>query len=123
MKRIINSKVKKARARIENRERRKIRWKSHRIIRYLAKQYKKTGSTSINIDVYKFNEEKLIKVLNLLQAEKQIKFIKNDDMYLVEILTESEKTIKNKIERKETNKKEFTIDPKDDPDSDEYEPF
>lgn len=86
MQRIINSKTKKARARQERSEKRKVQWYARRVIRFLSKQYKKTGNTVIDIDVYKFNEDKLVKVLQMLQAEKQITYIKSDDLYTVTIL-------------------------------------
>lgn len=86
MKRIINARTKKARIKQELREKRKVKWYARRVVRFLAKQYKKTGNTVIDIDVYKFNEEKLIKVLQMLQLEKQITYIKADDLYTVTIL-------------------------------------
>ena len=86
MQRIINSRTKKARARQELKEKRKVQWYARKVIRFLSKQYKKSGSTVIDIDVYKFNEDKLIKVLQMLQVEKQITYIKSDDLYFVNIL-------------------------------------
>lgn len=86
MQRIINSRTKKARARQELKEKRKVQWYARKVIRFLSKQYKKSGSTVIDIDVYKFNEDKLVKVLQMLQTEKQITYIKSDDLYFVNIL-------------------------------------
>ena len=86
MKRIINARTKRARAKQERKESRKIRWYARKVIHFIAKQYKKTGNTVIDIDVYRFNEEKLIKVLQMLQLEKQITYIKADDLYTVTIL-------------------------------------
>ena len=86
MQRIINSHTKKARARQERCEKRKVQWYARKVIRFLSKQYKKTGNTVIDIDVYKFNEDKLVKVLQMLQSEKQITYIKSDDLYTVTIL-------------------------------------
>lgn len=86
MQRIINSHTKKARARQERSEKRKVQWYARKVIRYIASQYKKTGNTVIDIDVYKFNEDKLVKVLQMLQSEKQITYIKSDDIYTVTIL-------------------------------------
>lgn len=86
MQRIINSRTKKARARQERSEKRKVQWYARKVIRFLSKQYKKTGNTIIDIDVYKFNEEKLVKVLQMLQSEKQVTYIKSDDLYTVTIL-------------------------------------
>lgn len=86
MQRIINTRTKKARAKQELREKRKVQWYARKVIRYLSKQYKRTGNTQVDIDVYKFNEDKLVKVLQLLQSEKQITYIKSDDLYTVTIL-------------------------------------
>ena len=86
MKRIINARTKRARAKQERKESRKIRWYARKVIHFIAKQYKKTGNTVIDIDVYRFNEEKLIKVLQMLQLERQITYIKADDLYTVTIL-------------------------------------
>lgn len=86
MQRIINSRTKKARARQERSEKRKVQWYARKVIRFLSKQYKKTGNIIIDIDVYKFNEEKLVKVLQMLQSEKQVTYIKSDDLYAVTIL-------------------------------------
>ena len=86
MQRIINSRTKKARARQERSEKRKVQWYARKVIRYLSKQYKKTGNTQVDIDIYKFNEEKLVKVLQMLQSEKQITYIKSDDLYTVTII-------------------------------------
>ena len=86
MQRIINSRTKKARAKQELREKRKVQWYARKVIRYLSSQYKKTGNTQVDIDIYKFNEEKLVKVLQMLQAEKQITYIKSDDLYTVTII-------------------------------------
>ena len=102
MQRIINSKTKKARARQERSEKRKVQWYARRVIRFLSKQYKKTGNTVIDIDVYKFNEDKLVKVLQMLQAEKQITYIKSDDLYTVTILLP--KTTQHNIQAKEPQK-------------------
>ena len=86
MQRIISPKVKKARAKQEAWQRFKIRWYSRKVIKYLAKQYKKNGLTVINLDIYKFNEDKLIKVLDMLTQEKQITYIKLDDIYSVTLI-------------------------------------
>ena len=86
MQRIINSRTKKARAKQELREKRKVQWYARKVIRYIASQYKKTGNTVIDIDVYKFNEDKLVKVLQMLQTEKQITYLKSDDLYTVTII-------------------------------------
>ena len=86
MQRIINSRTKKARARQELKEKRKVQWYARKVIRFLSKQYKKTGGTVIDIDVYKFNEDKLVKVLQMLQSEKQITYLKSDDLYTVTII-------------------------------------
>ena len=98
MKRIINSRTKKARVKQELREKRKVKWYARRVIRFLAKQYKKTGETIIDIDLYKFNEDKLVKVLQMLQSEKQITYIKADDLYTVTILLP--KTTQHNIQEK-----------------------
>ena len=98
MKRIINARTKKARVKQELREKRKVQWYARKVIHFLAKQYKKTGNTVIDIDIYKFNEEKLIKVLQMLQYEKQITYIKADDLYTVTILFP--KTTQHNIQEK-----------------------
>ena len=98
MKRIINARTKRARAKQELREKRKVQWYARKVIHFIAKQYKKTGNTVIDIDVYKFNEEKLIKVLQMLQLEKQITYIKADDLYTVTILLP--KTTQHNIQEK-----------------------
>lgn len=98
MKRIINARTKKARAKQELREKRKVQWYARKVIHFIAKQYKKTGNTVIDIDVYRFNEEKLIKVLQMLQLEKQITYIKADDLYTVTILLP--KTTQHNIQEK-----------------------
>ena len=98
MKRIINARTKKARVKQELREKRKVKWYARRVIRFLAKQYKKTGETIIDIDLYKFNEDKLVKVLQMLQLEKQITYIKADDLYTVTILLP--KTTQHNIQEK-----------------------
>ena len=86
MQRIINSRTKKARARQERSEKRKVQWYARKVIRYIASPYKKTGNTVIDIDIYKFNEDKLVKVLQMLQSEKQITYLKSDDLYTVTII-------------------------------------
>ncbi len=86
MKQIISPKIKKARARKEKFERFKIKLYSYKVIKYITKQYKKTGQLVIELDPYKFKEEKLIKVLELLKKEKQLDFKIEDDMYIVQIL-------------------------------------
>lgn len=140
MQRIINSKVKKARAKQQAWERKKIKWNSRKIIRYLAKQYKKTGETVISIDIYKFNEEKLAKVLDMLSTEKQIKYQKQDDLYIVTLIInepkikleepkvdiqEVKKTVQseNKPQEDKTTTEENQPKPEDDPDSKQFKPF
>ena len=86
MQRIINSRTKKARAKQELKEKRKVQWYARKVIRYISGQYKKTGNTQVDIDLYKFNEDKLAKVLQMLQVEKQITYIKSGDLYFVTIL-------------------------------------
>ena len=110
MKRIINARTKKARVKQELREKRKVKWYARRVIRFLAKQYKKTGETIIDIDLYKFNEDKLVKVLQMLQLEKQITYIKADDLYTVTILLP--KTTQHNIQEiviKEPEKEPVTL--------------
>ncbi len=110
MKRIINARTKRARAKQELREKRKVQWYARKVIHFIAKQYKKTGNTVIDIDVYRFNEEKLIKVLQMLQLEKQITYIKADDLYTVTILLP--KTTQHNIQEKvikEPEKEPVTI--------------
>ncbi len=104
MKRIINARTKKARVKQELREKRKVKWYARRVIRFLAKQYKKTGETIIDIDLYKFNEDKLVKVLQMLQLEKQITYIKADDLYTVTILLP--KTTQHNIQEKDIKEPE-----------------
>ena len=98
MKRIINSRTKRARAKQELREKRKVQWYARKVIHFIAKQYKKTGNTVIDIDLYKFNEDKLVKVFQMLQLEKQITYIKADDLYTVTILLP--KTTQHNIQEK-----------------------
>lgn len=98
MKRIINSRTKRARAKQELREKRKVQWYARKVIHFIAKQYKKTGNTVIDIDLYKFNEDKLVKVFQMLQSEKQITYIKADDLYTVTILLP--KTTQHNIQEK-----------------------
>ena len=93
MQRIISPKVKKARAKQEAWEHFKIRWYSRKVIKYLAKQYKKNGLVVINLDIYKFNEDKLIKVLDMLTQEKQITYIKLDDIYSVTLILSNQTNI------------------------------
>ena len=88
MQRIINNKIKKARARKEFWERWKTKFQSKKVIKAIQKQYKKTGSYRIELDAYKFNEDKLVKVLNMLQNEKQLTYTKYADVYIIN-LTES----------------------------------
>ena len=107
MQRIINSRTKKARAKQELKEKRKVQWYARKVIHFLSKQYKKTGNTVIDIDVYKFNEDKLVKVLQMLQSEKQVTYIKSDDLYTVTIILP--KTTQHNIQTnivKETQKQE-----------------
>ncbi len=126
MKRIINARTKKARAKQELREKRKIQWYARKVIHFIAKQYKKTGNTVIDIDVYRFNEEKLIKVLQMLQLEKQITYIKADDLYTVTILlpkttqTNILENVNKELGQKEPIKK---VKSEDDPNSPDYKPF
>lgn len=82
---ILNAKLKKARIKKEKRDRFWLKIKSRKIIRFIRKQYKKTGSTEIYIDLYKFNEELLIKVLNLLKSEHQLNFNKVEDYYVINL--------------------------------------
>ena len=140
MQRIINSRTKKARARQERSEKRKVQWYARKVIRFLSKQYKKTGNTIIDIDVYKFNEEKLVKVLQMLQSEKQVTYIKSDDLYTVTIILP--KTTQHNIQTnivkepqketeapKEAKKTEKSLEKSssraisDASDEEEYEPF
>lgn len=126
MKRIINARTKKARAKQELREKRKVQWYARKVIHFIAKQYKKTGNTVIDIDVYRFNEEKLIKVLQMLQLEKQITYIKADDLYTVTILlpkttqTNILEKVNKELGQKEPIKK---VKSEDDPNSPDYKPF
>lgn len=110
MKRIINARTKRARAKQELREKRKVQWYARKVIHFIAKQYKKTGNTVIDIDIYKFNEEKLVKVLQMLQSEKQITYIKADDLYTVTILLP--KTTQNNIPDKVVKQHEESVTPK-----------
>lgn len=82
---ILNAKLKKARIKKEKRDRFWLKIKSKKIIRFIRKQYKKTGSTEIYIDLYKFNEELLIQVLNLLKSEHQLNFNKVEDYYVINL--------------------------------------
>lgn len=88
MQRIINNKIKKARARKEFWERLKTKFQSKKVIKAIQKQYKKNGSYLIELDAYKFNEDKLVKVLNMLQNERQLTYTKYADVYIIN-LTES----------------------------------
>lgn len=101
MKQIISPKIKKARAKREKFERFKLSLYSRKVIKYLSKQYKKTGQTVIALDPYKFKEEKLIKVLELLQKEKQISYKKDDDIYIVNIFLKAD--IQKQIEAVQKN--------------------
>ncbi len=132
MQRIINSRTKKARARQERCEKRKVQWYARKVIRYIASQYKKTGNTVIDIDVYKFNEDKLVKVLQMLQSEKQVTYIKSDDLYTVTIILP--KTTQHNIQKapeapkqvKKTEKPLEKSSPRaisDASDEEEYKPF
>ena len=105
MQRIINSRTKKARAKQELKEKRKVQWYARKVIHFLSKQYKKTGNTVIDIDVYKFNEDKLVKVLQMLQSEKQVTYIKSDDLYTVTIIL-PKTTLKNHKKRLKHQKKQ-----------------
>lgn len=86
MQRIINPKIKKARARIESWERFKIKLYAKKVIKALAKEYKKTGKTIVYLDIYKFKEEKLVKVLDILSKEKQLCYNKEDDIVVVTLI-------------------------------------
>ena len=97
MKRIIDQKVKKARARQEAWELKKIRWYSRKIISILANSYKKTGNPVVQLDIYKFNENKLIKVLDMLSKEKQLTYSKEDDICVVTLILEQPKKDKPKV--------------------------
>ena len=130
MQRIINTRTKKARAKQELREKRKVQWYARKVIRYLSKQYKKTGNTQVDIDIYKFNEEKLVKVLQMLQSEKQITYIKSDDLYTVTIILP--KTTQHNIQTnigKEPQKESKPLEKSssraisDASDEEEYKPF
>ena len=137
MQRIINSRTKKARARQERSEKRKVQWYARKVIRFLSKQYKKTGNTVIDIDIYKFNEDKLVKVLQMLQSEKQITYIKSDDLYTVtiflpkttqhpNIVKESEKEPEVQKQAKKTEKPLEKSSPRaisNASDEEDYKPF
>lgn len=101
MKQIISPKIKKARARKEKFERFKLSLYSRKVIRYLSKQYKKTGQTIIALDPYKFKEDKLLKVLELLQREKQLSYKKDDDIFIVNIILKAD--IQKQIEAVQKN--------------------
>ena len=94
---ILNSRLKKARIKKEKRDRFWLKIKSRKIIRFIRKQYKKTGSTEIYIDLYKFNEELLIKVLNLLKAEHQLNYLKVEDNYIISLREPTQVPIFNKV--------------------------
>lgn len=93
MQRIINARVKKSRARRQAWECWKIKRYSKKVVKYIVKQYKKTGETVIQLDMYKFNEEKLIKVLEMLTSEKQIRFKNEDDLYIITLVIPEPKPI------------------------------
>lgn len=95
---ILNSKLKKARIKKEKRDRFWLKIKSRKIIRFIRKQYKKTGSTEIYIDLYKFNEELLIKVLNLLKSEHQLNFNKVEDYYVINLKEPTQVPKFNKVQ-------------------------
>ena len=95
---ILNSKLKKARIKKEKRDRFWLKIKSRKIIRYIRKQYKRTGSTEIYIDLYKFNEELLIKVLNLLKSEHQLNFNKVEDYYVINLKEPTQVPKFNKVQ-------------------------
>lgn len=95
---ILNSKLKKARIKKEKRDRFWLKIKSRKIIRFIRKQYKKTGSTEIYIDLYKFNEDLLIKVLNLLKAEHQLTYLKVEDNYIISLREPTQVPIFNKVQ-------------------------
>ena len=107
---ILNAKLKKARIKKEKRDRFWLKIKSRKIIRFIRKQYKKTGSTEIYIDLYKFNEELLIKVLNLLKSEHQLNFDKVEDYYVINLKEPTQVPIFNKVQPAE-----ITIETKPEP--------
>lgn len=95
---ILNSRLKKARIRKEKRDRFWLKFRSRRIVRFIRKQYKRTGSTEIYIDLYKFNEELLIKVLNLLKSEHQLNFNKVEDYYVINLKEPTQINKFNKVQ-------------------------
>lgn len=131
MKRIIDQKVKKARARQEAWELKKIRWYSRKIISILANSYKKTGNPIVQLDIYKFNENKLIKVLDMLSKEKQLTYSKEDDICVVTLILEQPKKDKPKVAdnkttqvKQEEKPKQQKEEPNPDVEPEEYEkPF
>lgn len=95
---ILNSRLKKARIRKEKRDRFWLKFRSRRIVRFIRKQYKKTGSTVITVDPYKFNENLLSKVLEMLKKEHQLNFEKVEDYYVVYLKEPTQVPIFNKVQ-------------------------
>lgn len=131
---ILNSRLKKARIRKEKRDRFWLKFRSRRIVRFIRKQYKKTGSTVITVDPYKFNENLLSKVLEMLKKEHQLNFEKVEDYYVVYLKETTQAPQFNKVQPVEISiepqpigqsiqQEQKTLSVKKEADKEEYKPF